>query len=182
MKEQWRDIPGYEGVYQVSDWGSVRSVDRVIVFKKSARSEPYRRFFSSRSIPQFLDAYGYSAVSLSRQGKTRSFTVHRLVAIAFIGNRPSGSHIHHIDKDKRNNNLSNLAYISGKEHVSLHMKGMYRGEDNPQSILSDAQVSCIKKLLSHDTFSRDEIAEAFGVSGGAITNINLKKSWLHIGE
>jgi hypothetical protein len=79
--EEWRDVEGYEGIYQVSSEGRVRTLDRTIVF---ADGRTYH--FKSKIITQQTDKYGYRIASFSIGGKTYKKRVHRLVAQAFIPN------------------------------------------------------------------------------------------------
>ena len=98
MNELWQPIEGYEGLYEVSDQGQVRSKAKGRILRPRA-SGP-----------------GYSAVSLSKHGKVKNRYIHHLVAFAFIGKRPDGMDINHKDCDKENNAVSNLEYISHGEN------------------------------------------------------------------
>lgn len=95
----WKDIKGYEGLYQVSDEGNVR------------------RILKSGNTKQVKCKDGlYYTVSLSKNGRYKSFNVHRLVAEAFL-DRPEGkTEVNHIDGDKHNNNLSNLEWVTQQEN------------------------------------------------------------------
>ena len=98
--EIWKDIEGFEGKYQISSFGNVRSVDRVDSigrFKESA----------NRKISAEKDGYSYITL-IGDNSKTKSFFIHRLVAIAFIGKPDDILQVNHIDGNKNNNNLSNL--------------------------------------------------------------------------
>ena len=98
MKELWQPVEGYEGLYEVSDQGRVRSKAKGRILRPSS-SGP-----------------GYSAVVLSKHGKVKTRYIHHLVAFAFIGKRPDGMDINHKDCDKENNAVSNLEYISHGEN------------------------------------------------------------------
>ena len=109
MKEElWKDIEGYEGLYQVSNRGRVRSF-----LMKNGRG--------LSSIPHILmakiDKYGYEKYNLRKNGVTKTFTAHRLVAKAFIHNLGNKDTINHIDGNKRNNNVFNLEWASVKENI-----------------------------------------------------------------
>lgn len=110
MKEIYKDIKGYEGLYQVSNLGNVRSLrNNKILIKKT-------------------DRYGYSVVNLANKiVKTKK--VHRLVAEAFIPNPNNLKTVNHIDKNRKNNNVNNLEWLSIKDNVNY---------------------SCSKKVLKYD--------------------------------
>lgn len=106
---EWKDIKGYEGLYQVSSTGLVKSLARNVPRGKS--------FYRQKEIVLkiYLNEYGYKTVTLFRNCKGKTFKVHRLVAAAFIGD--SDLHVNHIDLNKINNNVSNLEYVTPAENV-----------------------------------------------------------------
>lgn len=104
MTEEWRDIPGYEGYYQVSDLGNVRSLDRWVAGPRGRDV-----FVPSRVISQKRNG-PYPQVGLFKDGTRRHLTTHVLVALVFIGARPEGMQVCHNDGDKQNNNVANLRY------------------------------------------------------------------------
>ena len=112
MTEEWRDIPGYDGYYQVSNQGNVRSVDRYIV--DGGRTRLYR----GKDIKQFLDHKGYKGVTLSKQGVLKRIVVHRLVAAAFIPNPHNLPEINHKDEQKCNNCVTNLEWCTTQYNTS----------------------------------------------------------------
>lgn len=97
MEEIWKDIKGYEGKYQVSNLGNVRSVDR-FVLSTSGRN----RFFAGRDIPKRKEDFGYEIVSLSDR-TTKRKRVHRLVAEAFLPNPDNLPCVNHKDRNPSNN-------------------------------------------------------------------------------
>ena len=109
-KEIWKDIPQYEGHYQVSSLGRVRSIPR-----------GNRK---GRVLKQFENAK-YKKLSLSKDGVERSFNVHVLVAMAFLGHVPGGYAlvVDHIDNDRLNNNLNNLQLVTARENTSKDRRG-----------------------------------------------------------
>lgn len=110
--ESWRPVVGYEGAYEVSDLGRVRSLDRVIV-DHIGRS----RFYPGRILKVRVGNPPYPMVSLSRSGKTSGRQrVHVLIMRAFVGPAPSGMEIRHLDGDSLNCRLSNLAYGTSSEN------------------------------------------------------------------
>lgn len=98
MEEVWRDVVGYEGFYLVSNYGRVRSVDRMVGYKKKGL-----RIERGVEMTIHYDQDGYPRISLCRHGGKRMFHVHRLVAIAFIPNPNNLPMINHKDENKTNN-------------------------------------------------------------------------------
>lgn len=116
--ERWVPIIGYEGHYEVSDQGRVKSLDKTIVQQdKNGRS--YKRTFPGRIRSLGLRPDGYLCVTLSANGKTVTKLVHQIVCEAFNGLRPDGMpHTRHLDGDKTNNRPSNLAWGTAKENMA----------------------------------------------------------------
>lgn len=109
MIEIWRDIKGFEGYYQISNLGNIKGLDRKV---KSSKSKSGFRLVKSKPIATHIDKYGYVSVRLRKEGKTKAFTIHRLVAIAFIPNPNNYPSINHIDENKLNNNVQNLEWCT----------------------------------------------------------------------
>lgn len=105
--EIWHDVRGYEGIYQVSNIGNVRSLDRIC---NGVRVKgQYKK--------QSINSNGYRVVNLVYCGKQRLGLVHRLVATAFIDNPHDKQEVNHIDGDKTNNNVKNLEWVTGDENM-----------------------------------------------------------------
>ena len=103
MQEIWKDIKGYEGIYQVSNLGKVKSLN-------------YKRGKHEKEIKQALNSRGYLEVGLFN-GKVKTHRVHRLVAQTFIPNPENKDEVNHIDGNKKNNAVSNLEWNTSKENV-----------------------------------------------------------------
>ena len=97
MEEIWKDVVGYEGYYEVSNLGNVRSVDREMVMSNWV-VQPRR----AKPMAKCLNTDGYLTVKLSKNGKSERIAVHRLVALAFIPNPDGLSDVNHIDFDRTN--------------------------------------------------------------------------------
>jgi hypothetical protein len=112
MEEIFKDIKGYEGYYQVSNLGTVRSVDRRV----KSRWGGYR--LSSGKILNQQEIRGYKRVEFSRDSRVRKmFMVHRLVVEAFIKKIPNKMQVNHIDGNKHNNNVNNLEIVTASENI-----------------------------------------------------------------
>lgn len=113
--EIWKDIPNYEGFYQVSNLGRVKSLLR---FDSLGRSQ------GGLILVFELSKRGYYRIGLTKNKKQIKFSAHRLVVLSFIGEIKKGLVVDHIDNDKLNNNLSNLQIITHRENSSKDRKGL----------------------------------------------------------
>jgi hypothetical protein len=110
--EVWKGIPGYEGQYQVSNTGFVRSLPRTFV---NTRGE--RRSLQGKVLDYRKARHGYAMASLYRQMKFKNFKVHRLVAAAFLENPLDKPEVNHKNLDKTDNRVENLEWVSPKENI-----------------------------------------------------------------
>ena len=117
--EIWKDIAEYEGFYQVSNRGNVRSVDRRGLQGYGRRERMLKPGYTSR---------GYLQVNLTKNGKSKTRTVHRLVAETFIPNPENSLQVSHIDKIKDNNNVENLEWYSSKYNKRYGARSKRFGE------------------------------------------------------
>ena len=111
--ETWKDIKGYEGLYQVSDAGNVRSCDHVVK-NRSGMALKKGKILAQANV----DKTHYKKVTLYRNNVGKTFLVHRLVAMAFIDNPEGYEQINHIDENPSNNAMSNLEWCDAKYNVT----------------------------------------------------------------
>jgi ribosomal protein L22 len=113
-KEIWKDVPEYEGFYQVSNLGNVRGLERV------AKKWNSNRKVNALLLKMPVDKCGYRKVCLNRDGISKCNQVHRLVAMAFLNHNPKITRlvVNHIDGNKLNNNLSNLEIVTRRENAT----------------------------------------------------------------
>lgn len=110
MKEIWKDIKGYEGLYQVSNLGNVKSLERYVNHFSGTRK------VQEKILKPVIDNTGYYVVSLWKNNKHSRAHIHRLVAESFIINNDNKPYINHIDGNKLNNNIGNLEWCTPKEN------------------------------------------------------------------
>ncbi|MCC4427778.1 NUMOD4 motif-containing HNH endonuclease [Limosilactobacillus reuteri] len=113
QNEVWRDIKGYEGLYQVSSFGNVRSLDRVVV-AKNGRKMPKKGKMLKRGVSK----YGYWTVGLCKHSHGKLHLVHRLVALTFLPRVPGKNIVNHKDENKLNSNVSNLEWCDTQYNVT----------------------------------------------------------------
>lgn len=113
MTEIWKDIKGYEGLYQVSNHGNVKSIDRIVCYR-SGREALHR----GRLLIQHQRTGGYMYVVLSRGNMQKAYRVHRLVADAFVENPDNKPMVNHLDENNKNNMACNLEWCTHAENIN----------------------------------------------------------------
>lgn len=159
-EEQWKRLDGYDHWYEVSDHGNVR--------KRRVICGTFRPIVGGW-------AKGYRLVLLRSDGKRIGKTVHSLVLEAFVGSRPDGAVVRHLDGDKLNNRLENLAWGTVEENTADKFRHMTMplGESNPRAKLSADDV----RLIRASTTQTMLLASTLGVSRGTIRAIRRGKFW-----
>ena len=128
--EIWKDIIGYEGLYQVSNLGNVRSLN-------------YRNTGKEKVLKAGKTKKGYLLVNLYKNGKMKTYLIHRLVYEAFKGPIPEGYQINHLSEIKNQNNLENLSLMTCKENVNF-------GTGKERSAKTRTNGKCSKPVLQYD--------------------------------
>ena len=170
MTEQWLPVEGYEGLYEVSSAGRVKSLARIAVYS-DGRSKP----LSERILSGKPGTQGYPLVSLCKNGKSKTVAVHQLVAKAFIGPCPFlGAEVRHRDDVKTHNDLDNLVWGTRSENSCDRWRNA-KGRPHyihPNAKLTARDVIAIEVLLARTPLSQGEIADLFDVSQSAISRIS----------
>jgi hypothetical protein len=176
-QEIWKPIPGYEGLYEVSNHGRVQSLERRV---------PHGRNGSQRIRGRILRLQkhkgGYQAVQLWRDNTMRRPLVHTVVAAAFIGPAPDDHDVNHIDGVKTNNGSDNLEYLTRSQNNShayaTDLKAS--GERHRWSKLTADQVLEIRRLKKEQGLGCRRLARGFGVTKNTITLILNGTNWKHL--
>ena len=180
MSEIWKDVVGFEGYFEVSNLGRIRSKDR-IANKKNGRTQVVKG--KIRSINFSGNGYGRVTFTIDNKRAT-THLVHRLVAIAFL-ERPEGCiEVNHKDMDKSNISVNNLEWVTPWENTNHAFKNkkIYRakGSQNHKATLKEEDVLEIRKLYKTGKYRYKDIGEMFGVGYNVIGYIIRGKTWTHI--
>jgi len=185
--EEWRPVVGWETHYAVSSLGRIK------------RMAPARGVTVGRIlVPYPNKSNGYSYVSLHRNGHGKLMRVHRLVTLAFLGPRPDGLEVNHVNGRKTDSRLANLEYVTHSENVKhgydIGLSQPLRGDANPSrrfphllprgsrhgmSKLTEADVSIIRSRRALGE-SCQAIANSIGISRTVVGNIVRRKAWTHV--
>ena len=177
MTEQWRAVPGWEGLYEVSDLGRVRSLDRLT--RPGGRGRGQRR--RGRVLVLRPTAKGYRSVSLCSEAGQRTRLVHHLVLDAFVGTKMPGQECRHLNGDRADNRLVNLAWgTSAENHNDTVRHGRTtQGERNPMAKLSEADVRAIRAARARGESQRS-VATRFGITPTLVSQIDRRVVWRHV--
>lgn len=164
--ETWKPVVGFEGRYDASDHGRIR---------RSFDAPTANNTLPGQVRSPWLDAAGYPSVCLTIGKRFRiSTNVHTLIMQSFVGPRPDGHHVDHIDRNKGNNKLCNLRYWPISDNTSSP------GEANAQAKLTEDGVRMIHLRITQG-FSCTRIGAEFRVSRSLISLIGRGKIWGHLG-
>lgn len=159
-EEIWKEVPGYNGKYHVSNMGRIKSLH-----KKAPK------ILSSR-----LTTNGYPGLKLCKNGKINTVLIHRVMLITFYGERPPHLECRHLNSVRNDNRLSNLRWGTKKENGQdkvMAGNSVGHGKLTPKDVV---EIRYIKKW----GLSNKIVGEAYGVSYDCISNVHLRKRWRHI--
>ena len=178
MNEQWRDVVGYEGIYQISDLGQVRRIKAGKRTKIGLVLKPQMAGGTTK----------YPAVMLYRGSKTtrKRHWVHRLVTAAFLGPLPEGWEVNHKNGEKSDARASNLEYVTKSGNrihaiIVLGLEAANKGSRHPFAVLDEDKVLEIRNLYATGQYYMRELAVRFGVCRAVITDIVNHRTWTHVG-
>lgn len=166
----WKDIEGYEGLYQVSDTGEVRGLDRKTTGNR-------HRTIKGTVLKKGKTTTGYWLVVLSKDGKSKTHKVHRLVAKAFIENPLGKPNVNHIDNNPLNNNVSNLEWCTQSENVAhAYRIGAHKKRPMPNVATDEVLAAIMAEYIPYDRqHSIRAICKRMGIKDVTIYNAIKRK-------
>lgn len=173
--EIWKNITGYEGMYQVSNLGNVKSLKR----------KKWNGFDYQEVVEKFLSQKthnGYKYVNLCKPKSQKMISVHRLVAIEFIDNPEQKKYVNHKDNNPSNNNSNNLEWCTQAENIQYAVQqGRFnQGILSPRTKFTEKQVLEIRKRIANKEISQNKLAKELGVTQNCISEIVNRLTWKHI--
>lgn len=163
-EEIYKSVVGYEGFYEVSNLGNIRSLPRGKKGKVKQMKPTKQHYYN---------------IDLCKHGEIKRWLMHRLIAIAFIPNPENKPMVNHIDGNKHNNRLDNLEWVTGSENqkhaVRIGIKSA-KGTKNSSCKLTEKQV--LEILVNKSPYP--VISEQYGISISTVSNIKTGYSWSHL--
>ena len=176
MEEIWKDVKDYEGLYQISNLGRIKSLP-----KKTNNQ------YSNIEIimKQPLQGIGYYSIQLRKDKKFKTLMVHRLLSEVFIPNPENKKQVNHINGIKSDNRLENLEWVTSSENMKHAFRTGLKsnhGEFHPMHKLSEIDVKIIRRLYNKTLYFKNIIilAEIFNVTKRNIRFIVNNKSWINV--
>jgi hypothetical protein len=180
MNEIWKDIKDYEGLYQVSNKGRVKSLNKFRVDLTGRVFKHKEKLLSTKAWIKDGRPY-YVKVSLTKDGKKENKLVHRLVAESFISNPENKPEVNHKDQNRSNNFIQNLEWVTKEENMKHAIVPGKKGYNNNNSKLNENDVKNICRLLiAGETNERIIKKLQLSVSSAVISNIKYKRHWNHL--
>lgn len=166
MEEIWKNIPRYEGLYQVSNLGRIKSF----------------HYHKEKEILNLTKCKKYLQIKLSKNSITKIYKVHRLVLEAFVGPCPEGMQCRHLDNNPINNNINNIEWsthkINMQDRIKYKTTNTFIYENGCK--LNKTKARLIKNLLNSGKLTQKEIANQFNISQQTVSGIKNKKRWINI--
>ncbi len=166
--EVWQNIAGFEGLYQISNFGRVKSLSR--------KGRPKEIF-----LKQTKDKHGYLMVCLCKNSIPYTKRIHSLVANHLVPNPNDSPVVNHLNGIKTDNKVENLEWVTAAQNQQhsfrMGLQKMGKGSENPNAILTLEQVKEIRRLYVPTKYSQRRLAKEFNVSRSCIDDIVTNRNW-----
>lgn len=170
MLEEWRPVAGFEGLYEVSNYGWVKALPRTL--EHGCRNGMVRQQYEEKILSPDKGKYGHERVTLRKEGHSTRVLIPRLVMETFVGPCPVGLEVCHIDSDPSNNRLDNLKYDSRKEN----QREKFRVGNGPKQKLTVNDIPIIRERIRNGDSAKD-IASDYNIGVRQIYYINSGRTW-----
>ena len=181
--EEWKPIIDYENLYMISNLGRVKKLENQVT-QKDLKGNIYTRTFPEKILKERNNKTDYITVGLNTNNTSKTFRIHRLVAIHFIPNPENKPEVNHINGIKSDNRLENLEWCTSAENskhaLETELTKIQYGSETTNSKLTEKEVLEIRKLKETTNMTSTEIGKLFGVNQPAISKIIHRKTWKHI--
>lgn len=174
--EQWKDIPGYEGIYQVSSKGRIKSLGGLrVLFGNGPNSR--KAIVKDKILKPAIDSGGYYYVNLAKNGIQRTKNIHRLVAETFIPNPKNLRDVNHKNGDKLDNNVENLEWLSHSDNIKHSFMVLKRKNDSTKKRVKN---TLTKKIYPSITIAAKQCNISTTVISHCINrkNNSSEKEWI----
>ena len=161
--EIWKPISGYEGFYEVSNLGRIRSLERIVEC-----SDGRKRKIKDRTLKGSSYSGGYSGVTLHKDGCAKFVNIHRIVAEAFVPNPLEKEEVNHKDENPSNNHASNLEWVTHKENINYSTR-----TERARKAIVEAQGRAVRQLSRDGELvaEYESLSEACNATGTHVSNI-----------
>lgn len=178
LKEIFIPVKDFEGYYEVSNFGNVRSLERIIRNKNGKELKVRSRILIPRK-----HRNGYTLVNLCKNNIIKNCTIHKIVCQSFLGDRPNLIEINHKDGNKKNNILDNLEYVTRSDNsrhaYRLGLK-FTKGSKCSAAKLTEEDVIEIRRSYLSREYNQVQLGKKYGVKANTICNIINRRYWTHI--
>lgn len=160
--QNWKDIPGYEGYYQLNNFGVIKSIQRIV----GREGHGGYKTVNEKILPVYFDNNGYQIAFLSKGGIRKTVKVHRLIALLFIPNPLNKKQVNHIDGNKANNSVNNLEWCTQSENIRhadrTGLRKCASGDKNGKSLkIKDNNSGIIYSTITEAAFVNNTTVKVF---------------------
>ena len=179
MEEIWRNVQDYEGLYQISNLGRIK---RLAYWHNVGIKNIKKIYKQERILKQSRDSSGYKQVCLTKNSKKKSYSIHKMMAIAFIPNLENKEQVNHKDGNKINNIIDNLEWCTYHENLRHAMNHDLRaiGEKHGAAKLKNDDVLYIYKTFKNGEKTIQQLCKMFNMSYASIRDITVKRYWKNL--
>jgi len=175
-KEIWKPIKGFEGYYEISNMGRVKSLERMV----PSGILGFHRKQNEIILKAAQDGYGYLFVCLHKNNLKKYKKIHQLIASAFVTGEKKGLQVNHKNGIRTDNSPENLEWITPKENTwhAIMILGKKRSKENHwKHKITATQVEEMRELYKTGKYSQIELAKRYGIHRGQLSKICNHKSW-----